>query len=537
MEKALKYILLFFCFSVLSGTAQIRILTIGDSTMADYDEVKNSESKEKRGWAQMLPYFLADGVQVDNAAKNGRSSKSFYLEFWSTLRETLKPGDYVVIQFGHNDEKNNGQDAPEGDPKDRGTAPWGQYRKYLKLYIDESRNRGAIPVLATPVVRGLFETDGKTLTPVALHNLVNQLAVPNDSAMNYVQAMKAVARETNVPLVDMTSLTKHLVTAYGPEKAKEIIYCHEDNTHLKALGGLLFAQLFAKDLASKNILNQYIRFPQTISVTPDTVDFGSQMASVSSVKAVSIAGMELKSSSDIKLEAQSPFEISLHPEKDFQKEISITSPERSLYIPVYIRFTASDSGTYNKPLSISLNGQKQSIRLLGSGIAVDKNKTIKVEISPVKGDKKPKVKGKISAELNISGLAYKNRVFTTPDDKWIENEIDLNSSRYIELAISATENVYINHLSFSMKSIGTDKMYFTALGSSDPAFSQVDSYAVMESISGKDAKTYSFDKMIQLPKGKTYLLRIYPWEKTGGNDKYLLLENITAKGFEAEDRN
>lgn len=536
MKIRLVYILLLIILFHTNGVAQIRILTIGDSTMADYDEVKNSESKEKRGWAQMLPYFLTDGVQVDNAAKNGRSSKSFYFEFWGTLRETLKPGDYVVIQFGHNDEKNSGQDAPEGNPKDRGTAPWGQYQKYLKFYIDESRNRGAIPILATPVVRGLFEPDGKTLTAVALHNLKDQLAVPNDSAMNYVQAMKAVAREANVPLVDMTTLTKELVTTYGSERAKEIIYCQEDNTHLKALGGLLFAQLFAKDLASLNSLNKYIRFPQTISTTPNTVDFGSQLASIPSVKAISIAGIGLEAPSDIRLEAQPPFEVSLHPEKDFQREISITSSKNDLYIPVYIRFIASGSETYNKSLHVTSNGQEQNIKLLGSGIAVDKNKTIRVKVSPVKGEKEPKVKGKVSAKLNISGLIYKNRVFTTPDEKWIEDEIDINSSRYIELAISATENIYINHLSFSMKSIGTDKMRFTALGSFDPTFSQVDSYAVMESINGKNVKTYSFDKMIQLSKGKTYILRIYPWDKTGGNDKYLLLENITVKGLEGEKR-
>lgn len=528
------YILLMIILFHTNGLAQIRILTIGDSTMADYDEVKNSESKEKRGWAQMLPYFLTNDVRVDNAAKNGRSSKSFYFEFWGTLRETLKPGDYVVIQFGHNDEKNNGQDAPEGNPKDRGTAPWGQYQKYLKLYIDESRNRGAIPILATPVVRGLFEPDGKTLTAVALHNLKDQLTIPNDSTMNYVQAMKAVAHETNATLIDMTTLTKQLVINYGPGKAKEIIYCQEDNTHLKALGGLLFAQLFATDLASKNILNKYIQFPKTISATPNIVDFGSQLASIPSVKAISIAGMGLEESSDIKLKVQSPFEVSLYPEKDFQKEISITSSTNDLYIPIYIRFTANGSEAYNKFLSVTKNGQEQNIKLLGSGIAIDKNKTITVDISPVKGEKEPKVKGKVSAKLNISGLAYKNRVFTTPDDKWIEDEIDVNSSRYIELTISATEYIYINHLSFSIKSIGTDKMRFTALGSFDPSFSQVDSYAVMESISGKSVKTYSFDKMIQLSKGKTYILRIYPWDRTGGNDKYLLLENITVRGLEAK---
>lgn len=240
--------------------AQVCILTIGDSTMADYDVEKRTGENEMRGWGQMLPLFLTNGAKSENAAKNGRSSKSFYYEFWLELRNTLKPGDYVFIQFGHNDEKNKGLDTDPADTKGRGTAAWGQYQEYLARYVSESRERGAIPVLLTPVVRCLPEENDTTrLSGTGLHNL-REIA-GNDSTMNYPMAMRALARKLNVPLVDMTALTEKLVLEYGVVKARRIIYAKNDNTHLKAKGGILFARLAVQDLLSKNILSDYLSIP------------------------------------------------------------------------------------------------------------------------------------------------------------------------------------------------------------------------------------------------------------------------------------
>lgn len=256
-NRLLNILLILFALPCLLS-AQGRILTIGDSTMADYDVEKRSGENEMRGWGQMLPLFLTNGAESTNAAKNGRSSKSFYYEYWETLRESLRPGDYVFIQFGHNDEKNGGLDSDENDRSQRGTAAWGQYQKYLKLYVEESRAKGAIPVLLTPVVRRLFDDDNK-LSGQALHSLTE--IVKNDSTMNYPLAMRALAQELSVPLVDMTALTEAMVLEYGAEKSKEVIYARNDNTHLKAKGGILFARLAVTDLLSKGILTDYLIIP------------------------------------------------------------------------------------------------------------------------------------------------------------------------------------------------------------------------------------------------------------------------------------
>lgn len=237
--------------------AQIRILTIGDSTMAEYDEEKRSGEKEMRGWVQMLPAFLSDDVALRNAAKNGRSSKTFYNEYWATgLRGTLVPGEYVFIQFGHNDEKADGKDTEGIGLDKRGTAAWGQYQEYLYKYITETRQKGAIPILFTPIVRCLIDTITNSISDIGMHNLTHLSS--NATMNNYPEAMRALAIEMDVPLVDMTLLTKKEVEACGADKAREIIYAKNDNTHLCAKGGIKFASLAVKELKRQHILAEYL---------------------------------------------------------------------------------------------------------------------------------------------------------------------------------------------------------------------------------------------------------------------------------------
>ena len=128
------------------------VYLIGDSTMANKEENKRPET----GWGQVLHNYFSEEIQIENHAKNGRSSKSFYDEgLWQVVKEKLKPGDYVFIQFGHNDSKDH-------DPR-RFTVPATGYRHQLVRYIEESRNKGAHPVLLTSIVRRSFNTDFRSL--------------------------------------------------------------------------------------------------------------------------------------------------------------------------------------------------------------------------------------------------------------------------------------------------------------------------------------------------------------------------------------
>lgn len=256
MQTRLKlFILVSILFFISNRTeAQSRIITIGDSTMSDYDEKRYSD---QRGWVQMLPAFLKDSIKLINAARAGRSSKSFYYEFWPELRDSIKSGDYIFIQFGHNDEKNGGVDSKGYGKEKLGTAAWGQYQEYLKKYVKESRDRGAIPIFFTSIVRGKFDEQDK-LTDESIHSL--KRICGNDSLMNYPLAMRSLAKELDVPLVDMTAFTKKIIESYGYEKAKKYIYCKKDDTHLKATGGILFSKLAVEELIRQKLLNNFFLY-------------------------------------------------------------------------------------------------------------------------------------------------------------------------------------------------------------------------------------------------------------------------------------
>ncbi len=143
-------LMIFSSFKNEDSKKQIRIYTIGDSTMAD--KIKPDENPE-RGWCQLLPQFLNENVEVKNHAVNGRSTRSFIDEKkWDAVYHQLKKGDYVFIQFGHNDQKKN-------DPE-RYTNPTTAYRNNLIKFIKETREKGAIPVLFTSIVRRNFNEEG-----------------------------------------------------------------------------------------------------------------------------------------------------------------------------------------------------------------------------------------------------------------------------------------------------------------------------------------------------------------------------------------
>jgi len=187
---------------------------MGDSTMAEKDLPK---AGEERGWGMMLQNFLdPDQVQVINYAQNGRSTKSFRdLGLWDKVYGAVKPGDYVFIQFGHND-------AKESDPA-RYAAAWGAYQDNLRYFIDGVREKGGIPVLLTPVARRWFKEAG----------------LDRNCHGDYPAAMKAVAAEKDVTLLDVTTPTLDWLESLGDEASKAYFMIStgkDDNTHTVARG-------------------------------------------------------------------------------------------------------------------------------------------------------------------------------------------------------------------------------------------------------------------------------------------------------------
>src|SRR6218665_587522 len=126
------------------------LFLIGDSTMANKD---NPEKNPEHGWGQVLSQFFTTGIEIQNHAMNGRSSKSFRTEGrWDKVEKQLKKGDFVIIEFGHNDQKLK--------DSTKFTNPYTQYRANLERYVNETRAKGATPILMTSIVRRDFNENG-----------------------------------------------------------------------------------------------------------------------------------------------------------------------------------------------------------------------------------------------------------------------------------------------------------------------------------------------------------------------------------------
>ena len=230
----------------------VDVYLVGDSTMADKP---TPETNPERGWGQLLPHFFDEHVAIHNNAVNGRSTKSFIDEGkWGAVEHALKPGDYVFIQFGHNDEK--------VEDSARYAAPYTAYRKNLERFVAEARAKGATPILFTPIVRRKFNAQG-TL---------------EDTHGAYPLVVREVARDLNVAFVDLQMLTEDFVRGAGPEGSKKLYVWvapgessmypegRQDDTHLSVLGATRVAQLAATAIAHSGLpLRQFVRDVDTAS--------------------------------------------------------------------------------------------------------------------------------------------------------------------------------------------------------------------------------------------------------------------------------
>ncbi|MFE3457071.1 rhamnogalacturonan acetylesterase [Nocardiopsis aegyptia] len=220
-----------------------RVFVTGDSTASTYA----TREAPRAGWGQALELFLGHGATVDNRALSGASSKSFAdLGLLDGVLADIRPGDYLLASFGHNDSKS-------ADPA-RYTEPWSTYQEQLTVYLDGARERGAHPVLVTSVERRRFTSDG----------------APRESHRDYPAAMRALADREGVPLVDLTALSLELWGELGPEATKGHFLwldpgAHtnypdgvQDNTHFQAHGAIEVARLVAAALKRQRVLPPYL---------------------------------------------------------------------------------------------------------------------------------------------------------------------------------------------------------------------------------------------------------------------------------------
>ena len=210
-----------------------RIYYAADSIVAQ----KNIFTYPETGIGQMLPLYLKRTVRIQNHAENGRSTKSFIDESrLAAIYNDIREGDFLFIQFGHNDEK-------QADPN-RYTEAYGDYQINLEKFVNVARNRKAYPVLITPLCRRQFDKNGKL----------------QDTHGEYPEAMRQVAKRLEVPCIDLCTLSFEAVQKAGDEASKQWFMNFpagqypnfpdgkEDNSHLRPEGATYFAGIIAAEL-------------------------------------------------------------------------------------------------------------------------------------------------------------------------------------------------------------------------------------------------------------------------------------------------
>jgi lysophospholipase L1-like esterase len=212
----------------------VTVFLAGNSTVVDQDD------DPWASWGQMITRFLKPGIAISNQAESGLSLGSFLSSNrLKKIMNMMKPGDYLFIEFGHNDQKEKGPDD----------GAFNSYTERMKLFVNEFRNKGGLPVIVSPANRRSFGDDGK---------ITNSLG-------DYPEAARKVALELKVAFIDLNTMTRTLYETLGPENSKKLFVIYpantypgqtealNDNTHFNSFGAYELAKCIIEGIRMNNL--------------------------------------------------------------------------------------------------------------------------------------------------------------------------------------------------------------------------------------------------------------------------------------------
>ena len=570
------------CLPMMQGA--IKVHTIGDSTMAEYDE----STTDKRGWGMYLgSFFEPSFVTVNNRGKSGADTRGFYTgaAYWASVKTQMSAGDYLLIQFAHNDEGNDsnlsGLDNLEyaayckehslPAPTDaRGTNPQTTYRDFLRQFIDEARELGVNPVLVGPICRAYFS--GNDITRKGQHDLGDKFAkiengelkqnqnVPaTDLSMSYVEAMRVVAAEKNVPFIDLTEATRELYLSYGESQCLSLLFCSGDKTHTNAMGGNLVARAAAQLLKNAGILADHINIPTDITANPSVINIGETYCSVPQNKEFLLTGYGLEpAAGTVNLSASANLQISLDKE-NYASTAQASYEGGSMFQKVFIRANYATGGLHYDTVYISSGEHTVTVPVSAMAISLDGGAAVSafwaIGAKPVPD---PVVEGPISAEFTMSRMAcidynasknyfvdgdsttivlarFHNSADGSARTPWPAGEIDENASRYLDFAITAPAamDVRITRIAMEIAADGTSTMCYhlnTGFGSE---FTDVTTIAEKRNMPSRVIEHVDLTPTLTIPAGEVLHVRILPWHDYGEvkDSKYIGLRNVKIEGM------
>lgn len=563
---------------VSTSMMAIKVHTIGDSTMATYSE----STTVTRGWGQMFQQFFTDVVTVNNRAKSGASSKSFYEEaaYWESVKKQIQPGDYVLIQFAHNDEKNDGMDGDEvkayyesigdqakADATDyRGTTASGTYKEYLRKYVEETRALGATPVLVGAICRKYFT--GSTIRRNGRHDLGDDFSLltasgikegnkvgEDDHTYDYPYQMRLVADEMGVSYIDLTTATKELYESYGDAKANELLFDGDGSTHTSAMGATLIARLCAQLLQKQGILTEYINLTSDLSVNPSKADLGEAYKGQTVVKEFQISGFDLQpAEGNVTITASKGLQVSADGES-YSGSISMSYKEGNMIGTFYARCEFAEEGPINEEITVTSGDKTITIPVTGTSIVLEGGVPVQAYWRLEKDDE-----CEVTGPMNTLGQSYSgmtlqkysapNTNTTWPEwtgfdasrktqrnviegESWPAGEIDEVSTRYIEFAVQPAKGTTLKVDSMSMFVCGCGgngmccKIYY----SKEENFANPVNIFEMKSMPANNMQYVCSMPVLSVNEGETLRIRVYPWYNNAATGKTICLSDVTIHGI------
>ena len=564
--------------ATLSVGAAKKVHTLGDSTMAPYDE----QATVTRGWGMYFGQFLTNGWTSINYARGGRDSRGGYDELWQTAKKQVAEGDYVIIQFAHNDEKNGGMDGYQlrdyylsiGDQTAaaavdlRGTVPSTTYKENLKKIAQEVQALGAHPVFVGAVCRSYFS--GGKIKRNGRHDLGDSYSIltangpttgnklpASDHTMDYTYQMQQLADEMDLPFVDLTQATAELYESYGDTKCHDLLFDGQGSTHFNTTGALLVARTCAQLMKQQGILSDDIDIPTDLSVTPLDGDFGQAYVGQTLQKEYTLSGFGLQpENGTITISATDGVNLSFNGQ-DWTNLMSIDYQASTLIQTFYAQVTLAGNGVTEGKIVISSDDKTIEIPVTATAVVLEGGTEVEAYWRLEKDDTYTLTGPATVIPESWTGMyvqRYSNPNANTiwPDwtgyeatrktqrnlltgDAWPADEIDDNPDRYIEWGIkpAAGTTLSIDEISLFVCGCGGNGMCSHIYYSTD-GFETRTTIFEMKKMPANNMQYVKAQPVISLSEGQELLVRVYPWYNGAATGKTICLSDLRIHGVAQE---
>ena len=551
-----------------------KVHTLGDSTMAPYDE----SATVTRGWGMYFGNFLTNGWSSINYARGGRDARGGYEELWQSAKKQVTEGDYVIITFGHNDEKNGGMDGyalydyyvSKGDQTaaaavdKRGTVPSTTYKENLGKIVDEAIALGAHPVICSPVCRAYFT--GNKIRRNGRHDLGDSFSIltsdgpvdgntvsANDHTMDYAWHSEQLAKEKGVPFIDLTQATAELYESYGSGKCLEYLFDGQGSTHFNTTGALLVARECARLMKAQGIMADGITIPTDISVTPATADFGEAYKGQTLTKELTINGFGLSpESGSVSVTATDGILVSLD-KKEWKTTINIDYSASTLVKSFYAQMTLTENGQTTGNITVTQGAKTINVPVSANAVSLEGGTEVKAYWRLEKDDSyeltgPASVIGESWEGMYVQRYANPNANTVWPEgtgfdasrkmqrnlltgDNWPADEIDDNPNRYIQFGIKASKGTIlkINNISMFVCGAGGNGMCAHIYYSTDNFETRTTIYEKKKMTANKP-DLVAATPVISLEEGQELLVRVYPWYNNAATGKTICISDVTISG-------